>query len=114
MQKFIDAEQVRSLLMEIKRQHILISIRDLSGNWTPEFYSIEPLEEMMSSLSPFLLIVKSPSTDRISIADLRTLTGLKLNKYLTMEDGLYSMFEIYKEQNLDYFKVPTESHNEIQ
>jgi hypothetical protein len=106
MDSFIEIQKVRPLLLEIKNQHIQIAVRNEAGKWSKEYFHIEYDKSFSTPKDVFFVVLRGPSTDKIFLLNLSSVTGIKLNKYLKWQGDLHSSFEIFHSKNLEYLKVP--------
>jgi hypothetical protein len=96
---FIEVKKIKPLLSELKKQDIQFALKDESGKRSQYFY-IE-YDDDFSVSSDFTTVVRAPSTDKIFLPDLNSVTGIKLNKYLRWKGHLHSEFEILHSKNLE-------------
>jgi hypothetical protein len=105
MEPFVEVKKVRPLLLEIKNQYIQVALRNQAGKWSEEYYHIESCDPSSTPNDVLFVMVRAPSTDRLFIIDVNSITGVKLNKYLKWNGQLHSSFEIFQSKNLETLKV---------
>jgi hypothetical protein len=106
MEPFVEVKKVRPLLLEIRDQHIQVAFRDEVGKWSDEYFHIEKCDAFSTQNSVFFVLVRAPSTDRVFLINVNSITGIRLNKYLNWRGQLHSSFEIFQSENLEFLKVP--------
>ncbi|HYI79046.1 MAG TPA: hypothetical protein VEW65_15600 [Chryseolinea sp.] len=108
MKPFIEVQKIRPFLSEMKKEDIQFLLRDASGKWSEQYFYVEYFDDFSVS-SNLTIVVRAPSTDKIFPIDLSSVTGIKLNKYLSWQGHLHSEFEILHSNNVEYLKVPFNS-----
>ena len=85
----IKKEKITQVLKSIKEQHIHISIKNKSGRWSKEYYMIEEVKDIKNAQAALTLVVLRPACfSSCVIADLNSIYGIKLNKYLNLDGHL--------------------------
>jgi hypothetical protein len=85
----IKKEKIALVLRSIKDQHIDISIKNKSGRWSKEYYMIEELKDIKHEQTALTLVVLRPGCFSCCVvADLNSIYGIKLNKYLNLDGHL--------------------------
>ena len=89
MEVSVTHEDLKDILNEIKKQYINIAILDETGEWSEEYYIVEGVKEITSRQgSTTALLLVSPKLSHCSIIDVKSILGIKLNKYLNLNGTL--------------------------
>jgi hypothetical protein len=85
----ITFENLKSTLKAIQDQHISISIQNKDGKWTNEYFCIADIRHFSiggATLEALILYTELDSPG--AIIELRSIYGLKLNKFLNLNGDL--------------------------
>lgn len=89
MEVSVTHEDLKDILNEIKKQYINVAILDETGEWSEEYYIVEGVKDITNrqGITTALLLV-SPKLSHCSIVDVKSIMGIKLNKYLNLNGTL--------------------------
>lgn len=89
MEVSVKHEELKDVLIEIKKQYINVAIQDVTGEWSEEYYIVEGVKEIGSHQgTTTALLLVSPKFSHCSIVDVKSILGIKLNKYLNLNGAL--------------------------
>jgi hypothetical protein len=92
-------EDLKDILNEIKNQYINVAIQEETGEWSDEYYIVEGVKDINSgqgSMTALLLV--SPKFSHCSIVDVKSIHGIKLNKYLNLNGALMQELRIRSDE----------------
>lgn len=89
MEASVRHEDLKDLLNEIKNQFINVSIQEATGQWSDEYYIVEGVKDIQNTEGTMTaLLLVSPRLSHCSIVDVKSIHGIKLNKYLNLNGTL--------------------------
>lgn len=99
MEVSVRHEDLKEILNEIKNQYINIAIQEETGEWSDEYYIVEGVKDIKNregTMTALLLV--SPKLSHCSIIDIKTIHGIKLNKYLNLNGKLMEELRIQSDE----------------
>ncbi len=89
MEVSVTYEDLKDILNEIKKQYINVAILDETGEWSDEYYIVEGVKDITNHQgTTTALLLVSPKLSHCSIIDVKSIMGIKLNKYLNLNGSL--------------------------
>lgn len=99
MEVSVKHEDLRDILTEIKKQYINVAILDESGDWSDEYYIVEGVKDINNRQgTTTALLLVSPKLSHCSIVDVKSILGIKLNKYLNLNGTLMEELRIQSDE----------------
>lgn len=99
MEVNVTQENLKDILIEIKNQYINVAIQDETGEWSDEYYIVEGVKEIKrSDVNMTALLLLSPKLSHCVIADLKSVQGIKLNKYLNLNGSLMQELRVQSQE----------------
>ena len=99
MEVSVRHEDLKDILNEIKKQYINVAILDDTGEWSEEYYIVEGVKDIVSrhgTMTALLLV--SPRLSHCSIVDVKSISGIKLNKYLNLNGTLMQELTVQSDE----------------
>jgi hypothetical protein len=99
MEVNVKHEDLREILNEIKKQYINVAILDETGEWSDEYYIVEGVKDITNRQgTTTALLLVSPKLSHCSIIDVKSIQGIKLNKYLNLNGTLMEELRIQSDE----------------
>ena len=99
MEVNVKHEELKGILNEIKKQFINVAIQDETGEWSDEYYMVEGVKDISNrhgTMTALLLV--SPKLSHCSIVDVKSILGIKLNKYLNLNGTLMQELRVQSDE----------------
>ena len=88
-------EDLKDILNQIKKQYINVAILDETGEWSDEYYIVEGVKDIINRQgTTTALLLVSPKLSHCSIVDVKSIVGIKLNKYLNLNGTLLEELKV--------------------
>lgn len=92
-------EDLNDILNEIKKQYINVAILDETGEWSDEYYIVEGVKDIINRQGTMTaLLLVSPKLSHCSIVDVKSILGIKLNKYLNLNGTLMQELRVQSDE----------------
>jgi hypothetical protein len=89
MEVSVKVENLEAILKEIKCQYISIAVRNKTGKWSDQYFDIDDIKDIKSSGGTMTaIILHSHKNSECVVMDIRSIKGIRLNKYLFLNGGL--------------------------
>ena len=99
MEVSVKHEDLRDILIEIKKQYINVAILDEAGEWSDEYYIVEGVKDITNRQgTTTALLLVSPKLSHCSIIDVKSILAIKLNKYLNLNGTLMEELRIQSDE----------------
>jgi hypothetical protein len=90
---------LKNILREIKNQYINVAILEAGGEWSDEYYIVEGVKDITSQEGTMTaLLLVSPKLSHCSILDVKSIQGIKLNKYLNLNGTLMEELRVESDE----------------
>ena len=95
MEVNVKHEDLKDILNQIKKQYINVAILDETGEWSDEYYIVEGVKDIINRQgTTTALLLVSPKLSHCSIVDVKSIVGIKLNKYLNLNGTLLEELKV--------------------
>lgn len=99
MEVSVKHEDLKDILNEIKKQYINVAIQDETGEWSDEYYMVEGVKDISNRQGTMTaLLLVSPKLSHCSIVDVKSILGIKLNKYLNLNGTLMQELRVQSDE----------------
>jgi hypothetical protein len=99
MEVSVRHEDLKDILGEIKKQYINVAILDETGEWSEEYYIVEGVKDITNHQGTMTaLLLVSPRLSHCSIVDVKSISGIKMNKYLNLNGTLMQELTVQSDE----------------
>src|SRR5690349_16209957 len=90
----LKADHLKNVLKDARNQNVSISIASKAGSWS-EYFHIDEIKDVVTERGVVtIMVLHSDQSPQHAMVDVRLISGVKFNKYLTVKGTLTSEVSI--------------------
>jgi hypothetical protein len=91
---WLKADYLKNVLKDAHKQNVSISICSKAGNWS-EYFQIDDIRDVVTERGLVtIMVLHSDQSPKRALVDVRLISSVKFNKYLTVKGKLTSEISV--------------------
>lgn len=91
---WLKADHLKNVLKDAHKQNVSISISSKAGNWS-EYFQIDDIRDVITERGLVtIMVLHSDQSPKRALVDVRLISSVKFNKYLTVKGTLTSELSV--------------------